>query len=607
MVHTCNMNLFRRAGLLVSLLLVPVLVLNPVPAFAEVLPAGSLDSSYGNGGYVNFGETVVPYGDGALELSDGSIALPVNIEDGLDTAVAIQFLGPNGEDNGLSSALLSGSGFSVINTISLAFDSLGNDWVLFTNTTAGPAIVHMNWEDTELDPSFSGDGVSLLYPLIKQAIRSTSPYTGIIDSSINIGFLDIGLSADGSVFLLGTIRVTGATDLNSDLVLWRFLPNGLLDEDFAQTADKGKRFSAQEGYVPGFFEDDAKIVFDPSRTEMSVVAGAEVPSDPSQSKEFFVQKFDVSDGEFTIIEIMGNPYFLSQLGWSSSRFNIYDAAESGDGKMLIVGEECFSVNEACEFWSITFRLNLNSGSFLPVENQLGCYNSRVAFDQNDSATVSGYCSGNTTFFPSLVRVLKNGIVDPSFSFSLSSLIQDELSSAEVVDVVPMSDRTVVVGRIDGGIGGCGGVEISGCALSGSTGRLFATALRSSPYTVPAPTTPAPAPVVAPAPAPIVAPALPTQSAPVAIAAIVKAKKKIKFPLNSAAGNPLIVRVSGSCSLSPVFKKVKVKVGKKTKRVKQQTGWTVQMKKKKKTCTITQTDAGGNGYAALSSTSTVTIK
>jgi hypothetical protein len=145
----------------------------------------------------------------------------------------------------------------------------------------------------------------------------------------------------------------------------------------------------------------------------------------------------------------------------------------------------------------------------------------------------------------------------------------------------------------------------------ATSLVFGARYNVNSVTIPDPPAPAPAPVVAPAPAPVAAPApapvLATQSAPVGVPATVKAKKKISFPLKSSAGNNLIVGVSGSCSLSPVFKTVKVKVGKKTKKVKEQTGWTVQMKKKKQTCTITQTDAGGNGYSALSSTSTVTIK
>jgi hypothetical protein len=135
--------------------------------------------------------------------------------------------------------------------------------------------------------------------------------------------------------------------------------------------------------------------------------------------------------------------------------------------------------------------------------------------------------------------------------------------------------------------------------------VYGSRFHLSQVTIPDP--PAPTPAAVSAPAAVVAPALPTQSAPVSVPASVKAKKKLNFPLKSRAGNVLSVSASGSCKVSPVFKKVKVKVGKKTKRVKQQTGWTVQMKKKKQTCTITQTDAGGNGYAALSSTSTVTIR
>lgn len=98
----------------------------------------------------------------------------------------------------------------------------------------------------------------------------------------------------------------------------------------------------------------------------------------------------------------------------------------------------------------------------------------------------------------------------------------------------------------------------------------------------------------------------TQSAPVSVPAALKAKKKLSFPLTSQSGATLTVSVSGSCKVAKVFKTVKVKVGKKTKKVKQQTGWTVQVLKKKKTCEVRQTSPEGNGYAALSATSSLLI-
>jgi hypothetical protein len=99
----------------------------------------------------------------------------------------------------------------------------------------------------------------------------------------------------------------------------------------------------------------------------------------------------------------------------------------------------------------------------------------------------------------------------------------------------------------------------------------------------------------------------TQVAPVGIPAALKAKKKITFPMTSQSGSLLTVSTSGSCKVSKVFKTVKVKVGKKTKRVKQQTGWSVQVLKKKKSCEIRQSSPEGNGYAALSASSQVLIK
>jgi hypothetical protein len=101
--------------------------------------------------------------------------------------------------------------------------------------------------------------------------------------------------------------------------------------------------------------------------------------------------------------------------------------------------------------------------------------------------------------------------------------------------------------------------------------------------------------------------LTAQSAPVSLPAALKAKKKLSFPIKSSSGAALTVSVSGSCKVAKVFKTVKVKVGKKTKKVKQQTGWSVQVLKKGKACEIRQTSPESNGYAALSASSQVLVK
>ncbi len=103
------------------------------------------------------------------------------------------------------------------------------------------------------------------------------------------------------------------------------------------------------------------------------------------------------------------------------------------------------------------------------------------------------------------------------------------------------------------------------------------------------------------------PSLVAQAAPVGLPASIKAKKKIRFPMTSQSGKTLTVSTSGSCKVSKVFKTVKVKVGKRTKRVKQQTGWSVQVLKKKKICEIRQTSPEGNGYAALNASSRILIR
>ena len=111
---------------------------------------------------------------------------------------------------------------------------------------------------------------------------------------------------------------------------------------------------------------------------------------------------------------------------------------------------------------------------------------------------------------------------------------------------------------------------------------------------------------------VTTPALLAQTAPKAVPAKFKVKKKLTIPAKTSVGLPIKVTVSGACKVKPVIKKVttKVKVGKKTKKVKTKviTKYTVTMGKKKgATCTITQFNAGDATYAALNSVSVVTLR
>ena len=628
MLHTYNMKLSRRTGLLLSLLLVPALVLNPTPAHAIVYPAGSLDTSWANGGYSNFGVDVYPATRGSISDTDGGLYVPVTVYDGLDQFVGIQSMGSNGTDAGFFAEAYDTQSIDLISASDLDFDGNGR-FVLLAETGQGIAFVRFT-SAGNIDTTFSSDGISFPVTLIQDRILGTAPYSGLNRDNIGIFYLDFGVGADGSVYLLGQIRINGNTGLDTNLALWRFLPNGALDTSFASGVDKGLRFTTTEGYVPGVLQGTGILNFNADGTEITVVAKATVPSDVLQPNEFYIKKLDVANGTPITIPIISNDYLLTALdsSWEDSGFIVYDAAETENGRLFIVGEECYYPvgNTSCSWYSTAFRVNLNSGTADSVVNQENCYNDKVSIDASGQAIIAGHCDVADSSFmaPRLTRVKLNGIVDSSFEFSSSRFGSLIGNSYSVTGIHFAGDRIIVAGSTSPGIGGCSNAVISGCSLQSQadirsistqdsirslsgTGNFFATAYRSTSLTVPDP--PAPAPVVVPAPAPVAAPApvLATQSAPVAVAAVVKAKKKISFPLKSSAGNNLIVGVSGSCSLSPVFKTVKVKVGKKTKKVKQQTGWTVQMKKKKQTCTITQTDAGGNGYAALSSTSTVTIK
>jgi hypothetical protein len=351
-------------------------------------------------------------------------------------------------------------------------------------------------------------------------------------------------------------------------------------------------------------------VFDPSKTKLTVVSTVGNSPTDRGLQDVFLQRFDVSGSSLANLSILGQPYFISNLGWN---FGVYDGVETTNNEIFLVGYKSNSTDP--QTYGMVHRFNVISGSFTSLSDKENCVNSRVTIDDDDRILVSGSCNVAGKEIPSLLRFNANGAIDTTFVFN-----QTQWGNGPFFDpdgIVAAGNRILVIGwAYDRTINPCGSsVEISGCSMSfqsqdsnsrksyeanaTDSGQIYATAFRSSSYEV--------QDQPAPAPAPVVAPALPTQTAPVAVPAVMKVKKKLKFPITSQAGNPLKVTASGACKVSPVFKKVKVKVGKKTKKVKKQTGWTVQMKKKKKTCTITQSDAGGNGYAALSSTVTVTIK
>jgi hypothetical protein len=617
------MKITRRSGLFLSLFLVPALVFNPAPAQALVYPAGSVDTSWGNSGYTKFGTTFRPADRGLIEDSDGGALFPVTIYDGDDVTVGIHMMGANGQDDGPFVTMPNSVGFTYSYATNLGYDYLRKAWVLFSETNKGLQVSRFS-DAGNLDTNFGNDGSAFVSTLIKNQIHSED--SSIPVSAIDIGFYDVKVSDNGNVFALGGLEITDPTFSTHNLVLWRIFPDGTLDSAFASNAGTGggKLFQTTQSYVP---TGNGRLILDPSGTELTVASTAVHETDLNRATEFYFKRLDVSGSSATDISILDDSYLLTNLGGPNSYFSLSDAAQTSDGKIFLVGDqETQNITGNPGLYSSAFRLNLDSGLFTSVLNDPNCYNGRVSIDQRDRAIISGVCSDQGVR-PILKRVNSNGLVDETFNFTNSSLTVGDQSGYRALGMFEASNRIIVYGTW---LGGCGGfslqsknsigsrdTSISGCSVRDSQsgksssdkfqtkspagGYFFATAFRSSSYEVNDQPAPAPAPV------PVVAPALPTQAAPVAVPAVMKVKKKLKFPITSQAGNPLKVTASGACKVSPVFKKVKVKVGKKTKKVKKQTGWTVQMKKKKKTCTITQSDAGGNGYAALSSTVTVTIK
>jgi hypothetical protein len=608
------MQITRRTGFFLSLLLVPALVLNPAPAHALVYPAGSVDTSWGNSGFANFGNESVPADYGFIKSADGGLYIPVQWQVGIDSGIGIDQMGPSGEDLG-PFARINDYGIAPFvdfySVIDLARDSNGN-FILLASSDKGPVLVRLDRQG-EIDLAFGINGVSLIKDLIENQIRITYPNSTLEEFGVG----DIEIDAKNYTYVLGSLQVilnAGTPGYVETSVLWRFDANGNLETEFSNSEfHKGRVLPHADGYVADFSR--SQLVINEAGSRLTVV---EVVGKVNSPQEFFVQRFSVGNITPVVIQIRGQDFFQSTLGWNHSDFYLYDAIETNDNKLWIVGREYYCVAD-CERNSFGFRLDYGNGNFSKGISEENCTLASVALDNRNYLYAGGYCnvSGPGAMTPSLKRYSSEAILDTTFEFLPSSpqIRSWESEELSLRKLIVNNSRILAVGK-DYGFTGCStAIGISGCSISQSNilnpetqnqvnsnsmpGNFFATAYRISAQTVDD--------QPAPAPAPVVAPALPTQTAPVAVPAVMKVKKKLKFPITSQAGNPLKVTASGACKVSPVFKKVKVKVGKKTKKVKKQTGWTVQMKKKKKTCTITQSDAGGNGYAALSSTVTVKIK
>lgn len=619
MLHTYNMKITRRSGFFLSLLLVPALVLNPAPAQALVYPAGSVDTSWGNSGYTKFGNDLHPAQSGYIASDDGGILFPVSIDEGAETGIGIQAINALGQPGGLFAKLPAPTGYSYHSATNLDFDIASNSWVLFFETSKGLAVAKFSTSGI-LDTSFGQGGITFPSEMVTNAIGAIEPVVisgNEFNVELGISFNDMEVARDGSIFLIGDIMTyannlpLNGHPLNSDLVLWKIDADGNLATNLSSDVDEGKKFVANTYWPPGKAGTYSnRLVINPSKTKLTVVSTVSNTSTDLGVNEIFLQRFDVSDSNVANINVLGQPFFVTNLQWNSS-FMIFDGVETSNNEIFLVGDE-YGISSR---YGVVFRFNVDSGSFTSRSNVETCSHTRVTLDDDDRILVSGSCAPAGTDIPSLVRFKGNGAIDTEFDFA-----QSQWGDGPFYDprgIVATGGRVLVIGwagdRTDNPCGSS--VEISGCSLSfyspdsnsrksyeasvAGTPQVYASAYRSSAHTVDDEPTPGPAPVVAPA--------LPTQTAPVAVPAVMKVKKKLKFPITSQAGNPLKVTATGACKASPVFKKVKVKVGKKTKKIKKQTGWTVQMKKKNKTCTITQSDAGGNGYAALSSTVTVTIK
>ena len=584
------MKLSRRAGLFLSLLLVPALVLNPAPASARVLDPGSPVISWGSNGVVELWETGA---NGSIFITDQDMFEDVS---GRYVFAATETVGVT---ETVSVRAISAAGGPAFNypiaetshdfVTATQFDIDANSRYLVgaeisRNGANEFTVVRLNTNGS-IDTTFATQGVFNFQTRINSYLNSLSAgCTGQINIS------DFAADPiDSSVYVLGSVvpycTIAGFDSLQTRL--WKIDSTGVIDTTFGTGTLEAFPIIGESNVIPWSSGRNARMKTYDGLT-LTVVMNSRNLVNSVNYLELFHQDIDIS-GAIPFAKTQANQKTFNSSN-EQSELQVIDFEERYDGKIAVIGSESIG-NDS---YSSLFLLSPSNNRWDYVEFESDCSYQSLVVDTANNTYVSKECgNADESYTDSIWKYTSAGIRQTNF-------VGPQGNYGFRVEIDYWRNRLFVNEDSVTAIG-----TASNRRGQPSTSLIFGARYNVNSVTIPDP--PAPAPVVAPAPATVIAPALPTQSAPIAVPAIVKAKKKLSFPLLSSAGNTLIVGVSGSCSLSPVFKKVKVKVGKKTKKVKQQTGWSVQMKKKKQTCTITQTDSGGNGYAALSSTSTVTIK
>lgn len=103
----------------------------------------------------------------------------------------------------------------------------------------------------------------------------------------------------------------------------------------------------------------------------------------------------------------------------------------------------------------------------------------------------------------------------------------------------------------------------------------------------------------------------SQTSSLSISKTMKKKSSNTFSvanLTTSAGQKIVLDAKGACSLKATYKKLKTKVGKKTKYVKTLSGYKITMGKKAgRTCTVLETAGATTSFNALSKSTVITIK
>ncbi len=257
---------------------------------------------------------------------------------------------------------------------------------------AGPAA---HAADSDLDPTFSGDGIA--YADWAAPLRTDSP-------------VRVAVAADVKVYVGGTVVRGGS---NRDFAIARMRADGTFDSGFGF---QGFRTVGFDLVADGF--DTLNGVYPLADGKLMLLGRAEIPTDiVARARPAMVRLTSAGDADPTFGDA-GKRVF-TQSPWPSASLYVGNSTRQADGKFLFGG---YCLNCPDTYRAVVLRVSANGEpdptfgtngwASIPVEGQPR-FNA-IATDPEGRIVLAGYRVAITPNRPVLVRFTPSGQADASF-------------------------------------------------------------------------------------------------------------------------------------------------------------------------------------------------